>query len=240
MKKYSFIVIASALALVPTSAFAQCFGGRCVSSARVYYGARASYVSYGYATRACSPCGNVVATPAPCAPCEAVETVETPEPCEPVRACDPVATCETCEPGEVLPVKIDGEIVLQKCVNGACPIRQGVATVAKSAKNVVASLLGSVNATRARYGLAALQLDATLEAGAKYQAGVCSASGTLQHGAGVAEILAQNSQGLETAIQQWLNSPAHRALLLNGGYRYAGVGVVRDASGRAWCAVRFR
>ncbi|MGN0930264.1 MAG: CAP domain-containing protein [Thermoguttaceae bacterium] len=113
-----------------------------------------------------------------------------------------------------------------------CPIREVVKRVA--------TLLDVANATRARYGLPALTLDTNLEAGSQYQASFCSRIGGLQHAAGYAEILAQNYQGIETAMNQWINSPAHRALLLNGAYRFAGVGMVRDAYGRVWCAMRFR
>ena len=102
------------------------------------------------------------------------------------------------------------------------------------------SHLSAINAVRARYGLAALVSDPRLEEGARYQANYCARVGRLQHASGVAEILAQNRQGLETAISQWLNSPGHRALLLNGSFRYAGVAVVRDHYGRFWCAVQFR
>ena len=104
----------------------------------------------------------------------------------------------------------------------------------------VATLIASINAVRARYGLRALATDAYLESGAYTQASFCSQIGRLQHASGVAEILAQNNQGLETAISQWLNSPGHRALLLSGSFRYAGVAVVRDRYGRVWCAVQFK
>ena len=104
----------------------------------------------------------------------------------------------------------------------------------------VASLITAINSVRARYGLGALISDARLESGSYYQASFCSRLGRLQHASGVAEILAQNNQGIETAINQWLNSPGHRALLLSGSFRYAGVAVVRDNYGRVWCAVQFR
>jgi uncharacterized protein YkwD len=97
-----------------------------------------------------------------------------------------------------------------------------------------------VNATRARYGLRALATDATLEAGSQYQASVCASRGALVHGSGAAEILAQNNQGIETALAQWLNSPAHRALLLSPSFKAAGVAVVRAQDGRFYCVVKFR
>lgn len=67
----------------------------------------------------------------------------------------------------------------------------------------------------------------------------CAATGTLTHGAGY-EILAFNYSGIDAACGQWLNSPAHRALLLSPNFRAAGVAVVKGKDGRVYCAVRFR
>ncbi len=125
------------------------------------------------------------------------------------------------------------------CTADACALSEANCPIREVVKRV-ATLLDVANATRARYGLPALTLDTNLEAGSQYQASFCSRIGGLQHAAGYAEILAQNYQGIETALNQWINSPSHRALLLNGAYRFAGVGMVRDAYGRVWCAMRFR
>lgn len=100
--------------------------------------------------------------------------------------------------------------------------------------------LAAANRIRARYGLPTLTLDANLCDGSARQANYCASVGALIHGAGVAEILAMNSSGFDSALNQWLASPAHRAILLSGQYRVAGVAVVRDRNGRVWCAMRFR
>ena len=105
---------------------------------------------------------------------------------------------------------------------------------------LISALLQRVNAARARYGLCALAQDSNLEAQSYNQAYYCARAGYLWHGAGAAEILAMNWQGFDCAISQWLNSPPHRSLLLNGGFRFAGVATYRDGYGRVWCAVRFR
>ena len=102
------------------------------------------------------------------------------------------------------------------------------------------TFLLAANRIRARYGLPELTSDATLDAGCASQANYCASVGALIHGAGVAEILAMNSSGFDSALNQWLASPAHRAILLSGQYRVAGVAVVRDRNGRVWCAMRFR
>lgn len=102
------------------------------------------------------------------------------------------------------------------------------------------TFLLAANRIRARYGLPELTSDATLDAGCASQANYCASVGALIHGGGVAEILAMNSSGFDSALNQWLASPAHRAILLSGQYRVAGVAVVRDRNGRVWCAMRFR
>ena len=174
------------------------------------------------------------------APCEAAtETVEAPEPCAPVE------TVEPCTPVEYLPECAEAPTVetttVDGCVGGTCPIRTAAKATVQTVRNVAATtrFLLAANRIRAQYGLAALQADATLDAGCEMQARICQSRGALIHGGGNAEILAYNWSGFDAALVQWLNSPGHRALLL-GNFRTAGVAVVRGADGRVWCAMRFR
>lgn len=239
MKKVIFVL----LALSASPLYAQCPGGcptRFGYTRQVYQAVQPCQAVQQCAIQACAP----VATVQPCAPIQAsVETVQpcapietTIEPCAPVETVEPCAPVEQCETCEYTPSIVAGKTTIGQCVNGSCPVATGTRNVVSNTLKGVAALLDRVNQTRARYGLAALQV---ADLGAQRQAAYCASTGTLTHGSGVAEILAQNSQGIETAIQQWLNSPGHRALLLNGSYRYADVGVVRSG-GRVWCAVRFR
>lgn len=234
MKKIILIALA-AFVLSSTTANAQlfrrayrsCYGGSCAY--RSGYWTSGSY--YGGTIAPCEPTTDAprqaAATFDRYYPCEPVSTVE---PCAPVETTTP-APCEAC--GEYEPIKASsGAVVYQSCPTGACPLKNG-------AGSAVATLLDRVNAFRAQYGLSALAYDSKLTGGAQYQAGFCAYRGALVHGSG-AEILAQNNQGIETALNQWLNSPAHRALLLNPSYRFGGVAVHRDGSGRVWCAMRFR
>ena len=211
---------------------------------------------------AIEPCAPVeTSTVEPCAPVESStpcepfapgsitceETSSIPAPCEPVETS---TACETCDP--ITPqFQSYRPAVNQECASNSCPLRTATRAVANTAATATRTavklasaplhaLLDRANATRASYGLPAFTYDETLEVGALNQAAYCSKVGTLVHGGGCAEILAQNSQGIETALNQWLQSPQHRAMLLNGCYRYAGVAVVRDGYGRSWCAMRFR
>lgn len=202
------------------------------------------------------------------APCEAIQTVEektveeTVQPCAPVQACAPVAEtpCNPCDP--CANTECDktscppcGQTTVYQnwsyrsnvgtCPNGACPLR----TTAKAASNVartavaapINGFLAAVNAVRAQYGLRALAADSSLTAGSSRQVTICASRQTLIHAGGVAEILAQNNTGYNTAIQQWLTSRmGHRELLLNPNFTRAGVATYRDGYGRVWCAVQFR
>lgn len=244
-----------------------CSGGSCRTAYSSCYGAYRSGYAYapttGYwtsgqcyaesyadkitASRPCLPCqtysnaesyAETNTETSPCAPTTDAPryygaVVESVKPCEPVETSRP-EPCEAC--GEYEPIKTSTGLVYRSCPTGACPLQAATRTVAKT----VATLLDRANALRASYGLPALSYDATLTAGSQYQASFCASRGALIHGSGVAEILAQNSQGLETALSQWLNSPAHRALLLSPNFRFGGVAVHRDSTGRVWCAMRFR
>lgn len=219
-------LIAILAVLSASSAFGQCP----TNCARVYY----APIMPRYQVQPCQAVQQV-------APCQAAQPVA--EPCAPVATiepCAPVETCatETCEPSSEGVLKIKDECV------GACPLRSAAKAAVKTATapvRAVANLLASANATRARYGLPALQYDESLAAGANYGANYCARAGQVCHAPGCGyEIVAMNGQGIETAVNQWLDSPPHRALLLNGRFRYAGVSVVRDRYGRAWCAMRFR
>ncbi|MGN0930594.1 MAG: CAP domain-containing protein [Thermoguttaceae bacterium] len=101
------------------------------------------------------------------------------------------------------------------------------------------TLLEIVNDCRARFGLKSLRPDRRLFDGANVQTRRDASRGFLLH-EGSPEILAQNLAGFEEAIKQWLASPAHRALLLNGAFTRCGASFYRDSYGRVWCAVRFQ
>lgn len=201
--------------------------------------------SQGYSCSPCSQVANVEYAPRPCSPCSCescdggsckIEEAETEQlPAAPESApspCDPCGYSAECSDGRCTLTDPVENCTISPCSGGTCS--QGSCSLDTCANALVERL----NATRARLGYSRFEFDATLERGASYQASVCRSYGRLIHAGGVAEILAQSSS-LDGAIQQWLASPPHRALLLSG-YRRAGVGVVRDAYGRSWYAVQFR
>ena len=220
-----------------------CVNGSCYRTTTSYAAPRGEYIP-----RPCDatqtvvePCAPIATTTEPVEPCVPVEVIEPCAPVEAVQPCDPVETCEDCNQFRGAAQMME----IGECVNGTCPIRSAVRNTATVAAQVVkntadtARMLLTVNRMRARYGLPALRGDATLDAGCAQAANYCATCGALAHTGGN-EILAQNSQGLDVALSQWLSSPAHRSLLLSRSFTVAGVSVVRSKDGRVWCAMRFR
>lgn len=211
----------------------RCAGGQCYQRAAIVQNWG---VSAPNSAQVVAPC-EAAQTVAPCDPVEAEPAVE---PCAPVEAVEPCAPVATCASSEYIPTET-GKI----CVGGTCPIRAAVktsATVVKTAVKAAAASarwLLSVNKTRAAYGLAPLTGAADLDDACDAVANNCATTATLAHGAG-AEIIAYNYSGIDAACGQWLNSPAHRALLLSPKFRAAGVAVVKAHDGRFYCVVKFR
>ncbi len=255
MKRLTSIA-AIAYALFGSASFAQCWGGACYSgncySGSCYQTTRSFGVARPVlANGAGTACRNgacfqsyqpsaLVAIQASdqfdaacqcgdckCDPCQCSETVE---------ACEPVETVETTEP-----VPACGQVATQSnatvCANGTCA-RRPVASAVKS--TVAASYLAAANAVRALRGLPPLQYDPSLDAGSFNHAVSMSHYGALYHASGVNEICAQNGGvGIDGALQQWVNSPRHSAILFNPRYTRAGFANYRDQFGRNWCVARF-
>lgn len=204
-----------------------CAGGACRLSAGCASGTCRDFLatSTEYLPPATAS-GCEVATPAPCEPAKTVV-----EPCAPVETSTPCAPCEPVETSDPVPACAPACATVATCASGGCSLRD-----AEAAR--VSAFIAAANAVRARAGVAPLRESALLSRGCLYQVAICRNRGALVHGAGN-EILAENSANFETALAQWVNSPAHRALLLSPSFRFAGVGVIRDRGGRSWYAMRF-
>lgn len=104
------------------------------------------------------------------------------------------------------------------------------------------SCLAKLNAIRAQHGIrAALRIDGRLQNGASNHAANMRASGQVYHAPGCGfEICAQSyGASIDGAINQFLNSPAHRSILLQSGFRTCGIGQYNDQYGRAFVVIRF-
>ena len=114
----------------------------------------------------------------------------------------------------------------------ACPASAGASAESR--------LLGAIDDVRLSHGLPALRDSGELNRSAERFAQGIISSGRFGHGAHISvpgnwSHLGENlsltfgSRGAATVVRGWMNSPAHRAVILNPSFRYAGVG---SASGR--------
>jgi uncharacterized protein YkwD len=117
------------------------------------------------------------------------------------------------------------------------------------------SLLQSLNADRARSGLPGLSWNGTLANSAGSWAHQMSNAGSLYHqnlGAllysgpyagfsslGENILVGPGSMSAPSLENAWMNSPPHRANILNGGFNVVGIGYFRGPDGRIWAAQEF-
>jgi uncharacterized protein YkwD len=98
-------------------------------------------------------------------------------------------------------------------------------------------VLEQTNATRRRHGLAPLTLDRSLLKSARRHTSWMARRQTLRHTTSqVAENIAEGQRSARQALQDWMNSPGHRANILNPSYRRIGVAAYRASDGTCyWC-----
>lgn len=99
------------------------------------------------------------------------------------------------------------------------------------------SLIDRTNAERARYGLHPLMPDRNLIISARQHAAWMTNRRALQHTRqSVAENIAMGQRDSADALRSWMNSPGHRANILNRSYRRIGVAAYTTPEGTIyWC-----
>ncbi len=99
------------------------------------------------------------------------------------------------------------------------------------------NLVSYTNAERARRGLPQLKVDRTLMKSARGHTSWMASSRRLVHTRRpVAENIAMGQSHSSQAIRDWMNSPGHRANILNRAYRRIGVAAYRTTGGTVyWC-----
>lgn len=110
------------------------------------------------------------------------------------------------------------------------------------------------NDARKANGLPALWRDGgAMEAWAKKHSEAMARNGALVHTSPLTEynwpagwtVLGENvgvvgDDNMDTLFNAFMNSPQHRANILNRAYNRFTIGCARDAAGRTWCTVGFR
>ena len=103
--------------------------------------------------------------------------------------------------------------------------------------SVETNIIAKTNARRIRNGKRPLKLDESLMRSARQHCTWMARNRSLQHTrAAVAENIAMGQSTSTEAVQDWMNSPGHRANMLNGQYTRIGVAAYRAHDGRVyWC-----
>ena len=131
-----------------------------------------------------------------------------------------------------------------KVACGAAALLCTLATFSHAAEKVAFKLItieqniiDQTNAERAKHGLPALVMDSSLMRSARAHTTWMTRANTLQHtSAPVAENIAMGQRTTREAIRSWMNSPGHRANILNRSYRRIGVAAYTAPNGTAyWC-----
>lgn len=102
---------------------------------------------------------------------------------------------------------------------------------------IESNIIVHTNAARARYGLPPLEIDHDLMQSARGHAEWMTLRRSLVHtNQAVAENIATGQQSSEEAVNCWMNSPGHRANILNRSYRRIGAAAYRTPEGQIfWC-----
>jgi uncharacterized protein YkwD len=112
------------------------------------------------------------------------------------------------------------------------------AAQARTLTSPEASLLQSINAVRASHGLAPVRLDVHLLRAARAHSADMMRRQYFAHGSVGQRVLSRGARGpvfgedlawstnitADWVVNAWLNSPAHRAILLRPGFRRVGIG----------------
>jgi uncharacterized protein YkwD len=111
------------------------------------------------------------------------------------------------------------------------------------------TIVAEINATRRHYGAQPLGYSGTLEGIAKAQSSLMASRNKMSHelggnlhdrtlaggyGGATGENLAVGARTLEVAIETWLNSPGHKATLLNTRWVEFGLAASTAANGRTY------
>jgi uncharacterized protein YkwD len=102
---------------------------------------------------------------------------------------------------------------------------------------VESKIIERTNAERTRHGLRPLAVDQTLIKSARRHAAWMTNQGVLRHTSlPVAENIAMGQRSSLEAVRDWMNSPGHRANILNPSHAKIGVAAYTAANGTVfWC-----
>ena len=99
------------------------------------------------------------------------------------------------------------------------------------------AVIRRTNNERKRFGLRPLRVSGWLMKSSRRHCAWMTNSRRLQHTtSGVAENIAMGQRTSSQAVRDWMNSPGHRANMLNGAYTKVGTSAYRTPQGTIyWC-----
>jgi uncharacterized protein YkwD len=101
-------------------------------------------------------------------------------------------------------------------------------------------MIEQTNAQRAKYGLPPLVVDQSLEKTARTHTIWMTNNRALQHSTdNIGENIAMGQQTTSEAVTDWMNSPGHRANILNTSYKRTGVAAYRTPDGTIYRCQQF-
>lgn len=122
----------------------------------------------------------------------------------------------------------------------------GTVTEGKTAKKVAlhpieSKIIAHTNAERARFGRRPLVLDRSLLNSARRHAIWMTRTRSLRHtSAMVAENIAMGQNSASQVVRDWMNSPGHRANILDNSNTRIGVAAYRAPDGTVYWCQQFR
>lgn len=106
---------------------------------------------------------------------------------------------------------------------------------------IEANLVSFTNQERARHGLPPLKVDVKLMESARQHAQWMTRNRAMVHTSRpVAENIAMGQPHSSNAVRAWMNSPGHRANILNMAHRVIGVAAFRTDNGTIYWCQQFR
>lgn len=102
-----------------------------------------------------------------------------------------------------------------------------------------ATIVAETNAARASAGLPSLEVDCSLMERARRHANHMATTAVFAHSGGSIENIASGQPHAKSAVRAWLNSPGHRANIMNRSYRRIGVAGYVGRDGKTYWVQQF-
>jgi hypothetical protein len=115
----------------------------------------------------------------------------------------------------------------------------GATNECEVATPVESQVIAATNEARARSGLPPLVADCNLMSRSRRHCSRMAGEGSFRHSSGSIENIAYGQNDANEVVTTWLNSPGHRANILNRSYKRIGVASIVGRNGRTYWVQQF-